>query len=223
MRYVVAQEDVVIPIGRQGETDVVTVQFPTEGWSELYGNGSFELLHKRCKDVAPYPCSITVADGMVNWVIGSADTQYVGRGVAQLVYVVDGAIAKSVIYATSTLRSVDGGSCAPEPWQSWVDEVLAAGAAATEGAEYTNQRALDAEAWAVGQRAGEDVDEDDETFHNNSKYYAERAEQVAVGNGYAYLWIEDDGELYLARTSNILEELDFELTEDGDLEVIFYG
>lgn len=32
-----------------------------------------------------------------------------------------------------------------------------------------------AEAWAVGQRGGVDVDENDQTYHNNSKYYAEQA------------------------------------------------
>lgn len=34
----------------------------------------------------------------------------------------------------------------------------------------------EAEAWAVGQRDGVDVDEEDETYQNNSKYYAEEAE-----------------------------------------------
>ena len=32
-----------------------------------------------------------------------------------------------------------------------------------------------AEAWAVGQRGGVDVDENDQTYHNNSKYYAQQA------------------------------------------------
>ena len=31
------------------------------------------------------------------------------------------------------------------------------------------------EAWAVGQRNGSDVPSSDETYHNNSKYYAEQA------------------------------------------------
>lgn len=40
-----------------------------------------------------------------------------------------------------------------------------------------------AEAWAVGQRGGVDVDENDQTYHNNSKYYAEQcvnAEAAAI-------------------------------------------
>lgn len=37
----------------------------------------------------------------------------------------------------------------------------------------------EAEAWAVGQRDGVDVPSTDETYHNNSKYYAEAAEAAA--------------------------------------------
>lgn len=39
--------------------------------------------------------------------------------------------------------------------------------------------AEDAEAWAVGQRNGTDVGSTDETYHNNSKHYAEQAEGSA--------------------------------------------
>lgn len=37
----------------------------------------------------------------------------------------------------------------------------------------------DAEAWAVGQRLGEDVESTDPTYHNNSKYYSEQAADKA--------------------------------------------
>ena len=39
--------------------------------------------------------------------------------------------------------------------------------------------ASNAEAWAVGQRAGVDVGSSDPTYHNNSKYYADQAEEAA--------------------------------------------
>lgn len=83
--------------------------------------------------------------------------------------------------------------------------------------------AQDSEAWAIGKRSGEDVSSSDETFHNNAKYYKTMAEQVATDNGYASLWIDNDGVLYLARTSNIEDRLDFALTHDGELEAIIYG
>lgn len=39
--------------------------------------------------------------------------------------------------------------------------------------------AEDSEAWAVGQRDGVDVDSEDVTYHNNSKYYSEQASDFA--------------------------------------------
>ena len=47
--------------------------------------------------------------------------------------------------------------------------------------EETQQAAEDAEAWAVGQRGGQDVPSTDPTFENNSKYWAEVAQQTAEG------------------------------------------
>lgn len=38
---------------------------------------------------------------------------------------------------------------------------------------------MNAEAWAVGERRGVPVAEGDQTYHNNSKYYAEQAEAEA--------------------------------------------
>ena len=47
----------------------------------------------------------------------------------------------------------------------------------------SEDQAENAEAWAVGQRAGTDVDVDDQTYHNNSKYYAGMAEAAAEEAG----------------------------------------
>lgn len=41
--------------------------------------------------------------------------------------------------------------------------------------------AEDSEAWAVGQRGGQDVPTTDETYHNNAKYWAGQAQQAAGG------------------------------------------
>ena len=209
MRYVEAKECVVIPLGRQGENNVETVSFSVQGWKDLYGEGSFELMHQRNKDRFPYPCPISVENDAVQWIIRDTDTAFVGRGQAQLSYVVNGAVAKSLIFATCTLRSVDGGGDVPEPYQDWVDAVLRAGAAAVESSS-------DAEAWAVGQRGGEDVPDTDETFHNNSKFYAEAARQQALDAGFMAFYIDHNGDLYYQRTTNL--DISFRLV-DGDLYV----
>lgn len=47
--------------------------------------------------------------------------------------------------------------------------------------EETQQAAEDAEAWADGQRGGQDVPSTDPTYENNSKYWAEVAQQAAQG------------------------------------------
>lgn len=137
MRYIIASQETFIPLGRQGEDNVETVQFDVSGWAEEYGDGAYELLHERCMDTAPYECPITVEDGVVNWVVRSADTAYVGRGQAQLMYVISDGVAKSVIYKTSTLKSIDGNPDFPDPYDDWLRQMH-------EDAEYVRENIEDA-------------------------------------------------------------------------------
>lgn len=58
------------------------------------------------------------------------------------------------------------------PSDTWVQDLDEKVEQATEAAEDAEQNALDAEAWAVGQRNGEDVPDVDPTYENNAKYYA---------------------------------------------------
>jgi len=50
---------------------------------------------------------------------------------------------------------------------------------ASEAKETAVAQALDSEAWAVGTRDGEGVGAQDETYHNNAKWYAEQTESSA--------------------------------------------
>lgn len=137
MRYIIATQEAVIPLGRQGENNVETVQFDVSGWAEEYGDGAFELLHERCMDTAPYDCPIEVDGDVVNWVVRNSDVAYVGRGQAELIYVVDKAVAKSVIYKTSTLKSIDGNPDFPDPYDDWLRQMH-------EDAEYVRENIEDA-------------------------------------------------------------------------------
>lgn len=85
-----------------------------------------------------------------------------------------------------------------------------------EYAEVSEQKSQDAEAWAVGQRNGQDVDQDDETFHNNSKFYALVAQQGAEEGGFIQFYIDADGHLIYEHTTGT--DLTFSL-EDGRLIV----
>lgn len=165
MRYVKAEENVDIALGRQGENQVVTVQFDVSGWEEDYGSGEFFLLCERSKDTAAYPCTITKDGDTINWVVNSADVYYCGHGKVQLMYIVNSAIARSIIYYTVVLPSLDAGDM-PEPIPEWIQTVM----------DYK----LDSEAYALGTRNGVDVEEDDPTYHNNSKYFAQIASAIKI-------------------------------------------
>ena len=78
----------------------------------------------------------------------------------------------------------------------------------------TESAKKEAKAWAIGD------EEIPETVDNNAKFYSEAAKQVATKNGFCHLSIDDSGHLILDRTENIKDELDFELTDSGHLEVI---
>lgn len=179
MRQISAQEKVIIPIGRQGENGAAEIIFDVSGWADLYGNGAFELLNRRPAENTPYTCSITVSDEQVHWIVQSADVALVGHGRCELTYVVDDVIAKSVVFATCVLPSIEGAGEVPEPYESRIQDLIVASAGAVIAAK-------DSEAYAAGTRDGADVPSDDPAYHNNSKYYSSRANSSAnTAQGYA--------------------------------------
>ena len=194
MRYVKAQDGVVIQLGRQGENEVVTVQFDIKGWAEEYGTGTFTLVHQRCKDGDGFEREITVDGDVLSWLITNVDVAYAGNGVLQLTYTVGDAVAKSAMFYTKVLPSLDASEEVPDPWKPWVDEVLEArddaedaaeNAAESEGNAAESERnasgyAEDAEAWARGKRGNVDVPSTDETYHNNSEWYARQSAASAT-------------------------------------------
>ena len=105
--------------------------------------------------------------------------------------------------------------------ETWVRDIDDAIAEAKEYAETSGEYAETAEAWAVGQRGGVDVEEDDETYENNSKYWAEVAQQGAEFAGYALFDIDDStGEMIVTVATNLSKEVTFAINEEtGELEV----
>ena len=67
-----------------------------------------------------------------------------------------------------------------EPTPVEQDIITQAIAALNEGITRSESSAEDAEAWAVGQRNGVDVPPEDDTYHNNAKYYAGEAHDSSV-------------------------------------------
>lgn len=253
MRCICAKKDSDIPLGRTGENDVEGVRFDVKEWPDLYGEGgSFVLVHKRPGDTQPYVCATAVgSSGCLVWVIQDVDVQYTGRGEAQLTYVVDSKVAKSVIYTTRISRSLEQEGELPEPYETMIEELIEAAAnittdaeraeTARDAAEASEGNAKDsedaakrsedseavheknAEAWAVGQRNGVDVPQDDVTYNNSAKHYAELASQGAEMSGYVFFDVNDeDGCMYITTAGHIGEDITFEVDEEqGILEVIY--
>lgn len=138
MRTLIVRDAMRIPIGRQGENEAVRIVWPdvVTLWAKLYGDGIFSLAVKRKGDAAPYPVTVTIEDGALVWVPTNADTANVGSGSCELSYTVDDVLAKSQTWSTEVYPSLtgEGETEPPEPYQSWVDEVLKAGAAAEAAA-----------------------------------------------------------------------------------------
>lgn len=93
---------------------------------------------------------------------------------------------------------------------------------ADQSAEISDQRALDSEAWAVGERGGVAVDPTDETYQNNSKWWANVAQQGAVESGFAWFDVDNsDGCAYVTITPTLAEKIRFKVNEGiGIMEVV---
>ena len=130
VKYAVAEVTRAVILGRQGENEVTTIQFPIAKWLKDFNhNGSFTLINVRPTEdeSLAYPCVITNDDEFVYWTVKQADLVYVGIGRCELIYTVGTQIAKSVIYSTNVLSAIEGGSEEPpEPYQDWVDAVIEA-------------------------------------------------------------------------------------------------
>lgn len=120
-----------INLGRQGENKARRVTFDiAEKWRETYGaGGSFSLIVQREGDASPYPVALSEEDGLLVWLVESADTAKSGEGRAELRYTLGDVIAKSQTYRTRVRAAMDESTVdPPEAYQSWVDEVLTAAA-----------------------------------------------------------------------------------------------
>lgn len=120
-----------INLGRQGENKARRVTFDiAEKWREVYGaGGSFSMIVQREGDASPYPVALSEEDGLLVWLVESADTAKSGEGRAELRYTLGDVIAKSQTYKTRVRAAMDESATEPpEAYQSWVDEVLTAAA-----------------------------------------------------------------------------------------------
>ena len=110
----------------QGEHHARKVSFAeTAIWKERFGEGTFELLHQRNCDNAPYPIDMTIENDVPYWYVTKADTAIAGAGKCELRYVANHIVIKSCTFITDVIPSlVEASGEVPEPEQAWVDQVL---------------------------------------------------------------------------------------------------
>lgn len=124
----------------------------------------------------------TALNAVVSFEIDTTMTARAGKGTAELVILDEENDVKfaSVNFAVYTEpAAVPDGSIDADVQRAMeiaeeVQEIVDTAAAEVKG---------EAEAWAVGQRDGEDVPSTDPTYENNAKYYAEQAQDIADSIG----------------------------------------
>ena len=232
----------LLPIGRQGEHDARKIWFDLTWLIESFGEGEAVLVHQRAKDEAPYICQTTQENNRLIWIIDANDTAYEGIGKAEIRWTVGGALAKTVIYKTSVLKSLTAGTVIPDPYESWYDEMIdyidqlkvdsdarlvEAVESASESATNASASATDAltSAGTATTKAGEAAQSATQAAASaiaaaasasEASTSADRAEQAAHTAGYMHFYIDSNGELIFQRTEHV--DVSFYLS-NGDLFV----
>lgn len=116
-----------IPIGRLGENQSTQVIFPLDNLINVFGDGTFSLVHQRRKDKFSYPCIVERIGNNLIWTIQSFDVYWEGRGQCELILSQNGKIAYDAIYNTITGPSlIVQSSDPPEPIKPWFDKLIEA-------------------------------------------------------------------------------------------------
>lgn len=114
--------------------------------------------------------------GVMNTWIGDGDTttrpENNDAGVLYVEYK-DGTVERLGPVSSYAVAVANGFDGTEEEWEAYITSVAV-------NAQAADERALDAEAWAVGKRDGTDVPSTDDTYHNNSKYYSEQSATSAT-------------------------------------------
>lgn len=123
-----------------------------------------------------------IANNILSFTIDTTMTGRAGKGTAEIVILdttndVKFASFNLPVYVEKAAVPDDAIDADVERAQEIADEVQ--DIVDTAAAEVKGE----AEAWAVGQRDGEDVPSTDPTYHNNAKYYAEQAQDIADSIG----------------------------------------
>lgn len=164
-----------LDLGIQGEHNATVIRIDCNSWLQQFPNGTISLYHKRKGDEEPgvTGASFDSKTGILSWSVTDTDTYYAGEGMATI-QLMDAGIVKKKKKALTLVRPAvvnDVGDVLSSNWQAYINEIE----------RMKNLLTNSSEAWAVGTRGGTPVDSEDETYHNNSKYYHDTMAEVAQG------------------------------------------
>ena len=135
-----------IVIGRRGTYDTMQIVFDLTYLIQTYGSGTAVLAVKRSQDSSAYPAVVSQDGNTLTWIVSDVDTYYVGSGECQLMWYVDGGLAKTIIYPMVVMRDIlSTAEEAPDAYQEWVDNLTALGAETLQHAQAAAESAADAE------------------------------------------------------------------------------
>lgn len=124
MRSFIIKPGDLIPIGRAGENQATQIRFDVTGWADTFGDGTYTLVVKRPHEDTAYPVEVATDGDYVVWTVSNVDTGIAGNASVQLRYVVDGALAKSVIYAGIVGESLDNIVDPPDPFEDLIQRMV---------------------------------------------------------------------------------------------------
>ena len=117
-------DNAVISIGWSGENKVKEILFNYSAWAKMFGPGILTLDISRPVNPMPYPITLQVDGDIATWQVSDSDTQYEGRGNAQLRYTVGEQVKKSAKFFIKINGSIRTSSEAPDPYQDWIEQVI---------------------------------------------------------------------------------------------------
>ena len=209
-------------LGKTGETGRYRVWMDVSEWAEEYEGGTGLLLYTGPKGNTAPMRTLVEFDGEKTKLVGlvtSEETREAGMGVIEARWESAGVVAKSDHFNTVVMESSYTGNNVGDNTPDWVRDLMtelnAAGVLLEQAAEISGEveeiretidgaetvalaSARNAEAWAVGKREGQDVQEGDPTYCNNARHYA----QQSGGSATAAVICKEDAEAWAVGKRN---------------------
>jgi len=136
-----------IVIGRRGTYETTQIAFDLSYLVEAYGSGVAVLAVKRSQDESAYPAVVTQENNTLTWTVIETDTAYVGAGECQLMWYVEGGLAKTIIYPMVVMRDIlQTAEEPPDGYENWVEHLTGLGAETQQNAQNASQSATEAKA-----------------------------------------------------------------------------